>query len=210
MNALLNRLNLHPSERRLVAIVIIVVFAVVNFVFVVPHFGDWAKARQKLKEARDTLALYQKETDPVRLAEYQRKRDELEQQGSRVLPSEQSLELIRVIQTQAVQHGVTILDQRELNTTVNTNDFFEEKGRVISITGEEKSIVNFLTSLSTGNYIIRVRSMSLKPHTDMMHLQGNLTLVASYQKGVSEKKPDTAVQPKKVNPPARRETANKS
>jgi Tfp pilus assembly protein PilO len=179
-------------------------------VFIAPHFGDWGKARRQLKEARDTLALYKKETDPAQLAEYQRKRDELEQQGSRVLPSEQSLELIRVIQTQAVQHGVAILDQRELTTTVNTNDFFEEKGRVITITGEEKSIVNFLTSLSTGNYIIRVRSMSLRPHTDMMHLQGNLTLVASYQKGVSEKKPDTTVQPKKVNPPARREISNKS
>jgi Tfp pilus assembly protein PilO len=210
MNALLNRLNLHPSERRLVAIVILIVFVVVNLVFVVPHFGDWGKARQQLKEARDTLALYKKETDPARLAEYQRKREELEQQGSRVLPSEQSLELIRVIQTQAAQHGVAILDQRELATTVNTNDFFEEKGRVITITGDEKSIVNFLTSLSTGSYIIRVRSMSLRPQTDMMRLQGNLTLVASYQKGVLEKKPDTTAQPKKVNPPPRREISNKS
>ena len=45
--SLFDKLNLRPNERRLVIIVLIVVFIILNFIFVWPRFGDWGKIKAR-------------------------------------------------------------------------------------------------------------------------------------------------------------------
>ena len=47
MSSYLDRLNLRPFEKRLVVGVGVVLFIVVNAVFVVPHFSDLSQARER-------------------------------------------------------------------------------------------------------------------------------------------------------------------
>src|SRR5262249_5402146 len=46
----------------------------------------------------------------------------------------------------------------------------------------EKQLVDFLYRISSGDSIIRVRSMSLRPEANHYQLNASITLVASYQK----------------------------
>lgn len=192
MSAFLNRLNLRPQELRLVVIVFAIVFVVVNFWLVVPHFDDWGKAKKSLAKTKATLALYQKEIDPNRLGEYRKKLRELEGAGSTVATDERSFDLARIIQNQASSSGVTII--RDSPTTISggkTNEFFEERARVIEVSTGEKELVDFLVALGSTNSVIRVKSLNLKPDQTQMKLVGGITLVASYPK-VRPKKPSAA------------------
>jgi hypothetical protein len=45
------KMNLRPFERRLLVGVLVVLLLVVNFVFIWPHFGDWAKTQDRLNKA---------------------------------------------------------------------------------------------------------------------------------------------------------------
>ncbi len=209
MSSYFDRLNLRPQERRLVVGVAAVVFAVLNFWFLWPHFGDFQKARTELKTVNAKLADYERDTAAERIADLQRRLTELEGQGSSVLPSEQSLDLIRAIQSQAAQSGVTINSQSEVVTSSNTrtNEYFEEKSRLITVLTGEKELVDFLVSLGSTNSIIRVRSMTLRPDPSQTRLQGSITLVASYQKS----RPKPAPPPSGATaPPARPATPTAS
>jgi Tfp pilus assembly protein PilO len=198
MSGPLERLNLRPQERRLIVGVAVVFFVVLNLWFVSPHFHDWKNANASLEKANATLATFERETQPARIAEYQTRLKELEGQGSSVAPSEQSLDLIRSIQTQAAQSGVTINANTEVQTSgsTRTNEFFEEKARLINVVTGEKELVDFLVSLASTNSMIRVRSMNLRPDPSQMRLQGSITLVASYQKS-RQKKADAVAPVKK-------------
>ena len=61
MTSFLDKLNLRPNERRMVVIVALVVFVVLNIWFVWPHFGDWKLVQARVKKAEATLAAYQTE-----------------------------------------------------------------------------------------------------------------------------------------------------
>jgi hypothetical protein len=184
MNTFLNRLNLRPQERRLVVAVAAILFVVLNIWLVRPHFKDLDRVYQELKRARETLSLYQREADPKRIAEYQKRLKELESEGSSVLPEARGLDLFRTIQTQAQQHRVDIIGDSGVSTasSTKTNEFFEEKARTIQILTEEKNLVDFLVALGSTNSMIRVKSMNLRPDPSQMKLNGSITLVASYQK----------------------------
>jgi Tfp pilus assembly protein PilO len=198
MTGPLERLNLRPQERRLVVAVAVVFFVVLNLWFVRPHLHDWSQANADLEKAKATLATFERETKPAKIAENQTRLKELEGQGSAVAPSEQSLDLIRSIQTQAAQSGVAINANTEVQTSTSarTNAFFEEKARLINVVTGEKELVDFLVSLASTNSMIRVRSMNLRPDSSQMRLQGTITLVASYQRS-QPKKAATAAQAKK-------------
>ncbi len=184
MTGFLDKLNLRPGEKRLVVVVAFIVFVVLNLWFVIPHYGDHTKAQTELEKAQKTLAMFQKETENKTVGDLQKRLAELEGQGQSILPTEQSLDLIRTIQNQAAQSGVNITAQSEVSTTATgkTNAFFEEKSRMITVVTGEKELVNFLVSLGSTNSMIRVRTMTLKPDQSGTRLQGNITLVASYQR----------------------------
>ena len=202
MSGPLERLNLRPQERRLVVAVAVVFFVVLNLWFVRPHLHDWSQANTSLDKAQTTLATFERETQPAKIVEYQTRLKELEGQGSAVAPSEQSLDLIRSIQNQAAQNGVTINANTEVQTTgtTRTNEFFEEKARLINVVTGEKELVDFLVSLASTNSMIRVRSMNLRPDSSQMRLQGSITLVASYQRSRPQKADVASTAKRSVTP----------
>ena len=51
--------QLRPLERRLAVGVLVVLFIVLNWVFVWPHFSDWGNLSRRLDGARNKLKLYQ-------------------------------------------------------------------------------------------------------------------------------------------------------
>lgn len=183
MSSFLDRFNLNPQERRWVVGALAAVFVVVNLMFVWPHFKDLAQVREALQKSRATLESHQKEADQLLLLKARFAKLE---GASVVVPSaEQSLQLDRTIRSQARLSGVSITDARQ---SVNrpsgnkTNDFFEEQIVTLVINSGDKELVDFLVNLGSGDSVIRVRELTLKPDPTQMRLVGSLTLVASYQK----------------------------
>jgi len=182
MNQFINRLNLRPQEKRLVVFVLVVVFIVLNFWFVWPHFNDWSATKNELQKAREKLTQYQRETDAKRIEELNKRLRELEGEGSSVVPTEMSLDLARAIRLQAGQSGILIQNESDVAVGgVSTNEYFVERARNISVLCGENELINFLIALGSSNSMIRARSMNLQPGIQQTNLQGTITLVASYQ-----------------------------
>ena len=177
MKAYLARLS--SMERRFVVGVIVVLVLVFNVVFVWPRFKDWEEAQTRLFKARRTLATYQAEFSRTNLYTSEVKR--LESAGqSAVPPEDQVIEFLRTIQTQAAQSHVNIPNYGRASE--GTNQFFLEKSQTITIQADEAQLVDFLYNLGTGGSLIRARGLSVRPDAPRYQLNGNITLVASYQK----------------------------
>jgi hypothetical protein len=183
--SLFDKLNLRPNERRLVIIVLIVVFIILNFIFVWPRFGDWGKIKARRTIADGLIAQYDREIANTK--KYQLQMKDLETQGAAVASEEQAVKLSTTVQNQAALSGVQVnrydpVRQTSMSIGGKTNQFFEEQSGIINVIMEEKALVDFLYSLGTGGSLIRVRSMTLNPDPPRHKLQGNITLVASYAK----------------------------
>ena len=64
-----------------------------------------------------------------------------------------------------------------------TNDaFFVEQIQNIVILANDQQLVDFLYKLGSGASTIRVRDLELQPDAAKQNLNGNIRLVASYQK----------------------------
>lgn len=178
MNGYLSRLN--PAERRFVIVVGLAFFIVVNIFWIWPHFDDWGQLRSRLAKARsgyvDRAAMIQRE--PQLNAEIKK----LASEGGYVPPEDQALQFLRTIQVQAAQSGVGF--QGSSRAFTSTNLFFVEHGQTISTIATETSLVDFLYNLGSGNSLIRVREISIRPDPARQKLNANITLVASYQKSV--------------------------
>src|SRR5688572_10789224 len=163
----------------------IVVFIVLNFIFVWPHFGDWGKIQARRTIADNLIRQYQREIANTKV--YQAQLKDLEKQGATVQTEAQALTLSTEVQNQAALSGVQVnrydpVRQTAMSIGGKTNQFFEEQSGIINVTTEEKSLVDFLYNLGIGRSLIRVRSFTLNPDPPRHKLQGNVTLVASYQK----------------------------
>lgn len=192
MKSIFDKLNLRPQERRLVVIVGIIVFAVVNVWFVIPHFGDLGRTRNKRNYARQTLAKYKGELQ--KQSQYKRELDHLEKIGAYLPSEEQALELQREAYQQAQQSGVLIVRSDPSRATAQrTNSFFEEQTLVITINTGEKELVDFLYGLGKGQSLTRVSSMNLQRDPTQTKLSGSIILVKSFQK-----KPPRAAAPTTV------------
>jgi hypothetical protein len=178
-----DKLNLRPGERRLVVIVGIVVFIVLNFVFIFPNFGEYGKTMKKISDTQASLRRFKMEVG--RKPGYERDLAKLQSQGNVVAEEDQSLQLQRDIDSQAVLTGVTILQRTPSPraSSGRTNAFFDESSLVVNFNAGEKELVDFLYNLGKGNSLVRVRSMTLGPELpNRYRLQGSLTLVESFQK----------------------------
>jgi Tfp pilus assembly protein PilO len=182
MSGFVNRLNLRPQERRLLVIVATVVVFLLNYWFVWPHFQDLKRVRTEHEKALTTLADYKKEV--AKQADYRARLAKLEEQGSAVLPAEQSIQFLRAVQDQANRTGVTISRYgTPTRSTVNTNAFFEEQTMTIEMQSiGPKELVDFLYRLGVGNSMIRVRDLNVHPDASQSRLACGATLIASYQK----------------------------
>jgi Tfp pilus assembly protein PilO len=171
--------QLRPLERRLAVGVLVVVFLVLNYVFVWPHFSDFGKLQQRGNIARQKLKLYQ--TGIAQAANYATQVKNLESQGGFVAPEDQSFNFLRTIQSQAALSGVGIVNTSRQIT--HTNDaFFIEQVQNINVIADDQQLVDFLYKLGSGASMVRVRDLELQPDAARQHLNANIRLVASYQK----------------------------
>ena len=174
--------QLRPFERRVAIGVVVVVFLVLNYVFVWPHFSDWGNLSRRLDTARSKLKLYQ--TAVAQTDVCQKQVDSLQSQGEFVALENQGVNMLRTIQTQSAQSGVSIVNNSRQIT--RTNDaFFVEQVQNIAVLANDEQLVDFLFKLGSGASMIRVRDLELQPDNAKMHLNANIRLVASYQKNAT-------------------------
>src|SRR5687768_1167414 len=204
MTGILDKLNLSPQERRLVVVVAIVVFVVLNIWLIWPEFGSVAIWKQRRGEAEKRLKQFNDEIK--KQASYKQQLTELEILGGQIGTEEQALSLQRDVANQALLSGVQVNrydPQPRMTTGGRTNAFFEEQGLIITVITGEKELVDFLYNLGLRSSLIRVRSMTLSRDPTQMKLQGSMTLVASFAKKPS---PKAAPAPTTTNQPATRPT----
>lgn len=176
----LDKLNLRPGEKRIVVAIAVVVFVVLNFLFVFPYRNDLSQVQIDIGKAERTLQSYQAELG--RTNAWNAKLKEMQSTGSDVLSEE--LQLQRMVQSQALASGmqITRYDPRTRAVTGKTNQFFEDQNLSVDFVSDGKALVDFLASLATGNSMIRVREMNIRPDVSGTKLSGSLLFVASYQK----------------------------
>jgi Tfp pilus assembly protein PilO len=170
--------NLRPLERRLVVGVAVVLFIVLNWAFIWPHFSDWGNYHGRLEDANTKLKKY---SDAVaRIPDLQKQLDKYESEGQFVAPEDQSIDLMRTLQSEAAASGFGI--QNFSRSMMSTNQFFVEQAQNITVLAPEAQLVDFLYKLGSGNSMIRVRDLSLQPDMPRQRLSADIKLVASYQK----------------------------
>jgi hypothetical protein len=209
MTSFLDKMNLKPQERRWVVIVVLVVFGLLNFIFVFPNFGNLGRSEQGLSDVQKDLKKFQDEID--KQATYTRQLRELQEGGQFISTEEQGLRLSQEVNNQASLTGVSILSSTPgTRGSGKTNQFFDEQTLQIAINCDEPPLVEFLYNLAARESLTRVRSMTLGPDPKRERLQGNITLVKSFQRKPPAKSaaaaPPTNAAPKLV-PPATRPAA---
>lgn len=178
MSSYLDKLNLRPSEKRLVVIIGVVVFVVLNFWFVIPRFSDWSRLERRMVLARQKLTMFQTEADQIKT--YQAQVRNLESEASSMPREEQSAQFQRAIEMQSAESGVNLQTTSKL--TSQTNLFFLELTQIVGVQSAESQLVDFLYNLGAGNSLIRVRELTLRPDQPRQQLMASVKLVASYQK----------------------------
>jgi Tfp pilus assembly protein PilO len=185
-----DKLNLRPQERRLVVIVGMVIFVLLNFWFVFPYFGEWGKTNAAIQRNRATLARYQKEI--AMRPKYEAREKELETTGSEMLNNENELQ--RVVQTQAAAAGVQIGRSGPVQSFgAKTNQFFQEGGVSIEFSSGGKELVDFLVGIAAQNAMVRVKEMNVRPDPSQTRLSGTLVFAGNFQARSA-----TNAQPRKV------------
>ncbi len=197
MTGFLDKLNLRAAEKRLVVVVVVVVFVVLNLWFVIPRFGDWTRTKNRMAQAQRKLGGYQVEIGQMR--NYQTQVRAMESEGASVPAEEQAVQFSRAIQMQQAQSGVNIIGTSKQST--RTNQFFLELTQVVSVQSGEPQLVDFLYTLGSGNSLIRVRDLTVKPDVTRQQLSSNVKLVASYQKKQAVRPAAPATKPP-ASPPA--------
>jgi Tfp pilus assembly protein PilO len=190
MKSLFDKLNLRPQERRLVVIVLLVIFVLLNMWFVWPYFGDWSRIEGEIQRNRATLDKYQREIG--NRAKYEARQRELETTGSEMLASETDLQ--RIIEAQAAGANVQLGSRTPLRGQgVKTNQFFQEGGLSISFSAGGKEVVDFLVGIAAQNTMVRVRDMTLRPDPTQTKLAGTMIFIGNFQTRPSTNQPARSV-----------------
>lgn len=204
MTSVLDKLNLRPQERRLVVIVAVVVFVVLNVWLVFPNFGALAKTKKAIADTETLIGTY--ETEIKNEPAYKKQINELSTQGAIVASEEQGLRLSTEIISQATISGVNIQNSSPVlrqSSGGRTNAFYEEQSQTVTVNTGERELIDFLFSLGARETLIRVRNMNLGRDPSQMRLQGTLTLVKSFQRKSPPKASASAAVAAKTNPPAK-------
>jgi hypothetical protein len=184
-----DQLNLRPNERRIVIVVGVVVFIVLNAWFVWPHFNDANKALTTINRGRlDWTNHYEKIQRDTRAGGTRAQINSLMKEEGGDLEGGQSkdIQLVRKVQEKAPQYGVTVLQYNESQSTAfngKTNEFFEERSLRISVQTGESNLVNFLYDMGNDPAMIRVRELHMKPaDQNRYRLAGEVLLSANFLK----------------------------
>jgi hypothetical protein len=174
--------QLRPLERRLVVGVAVVLFIVLNWAFIWPHFsdlGNYQKRRDsaelKLKNYHAAIAL---------MPQSQKEVEKFNSEGVFVAPEDQSINFIQKIQSVSGACGVQL--QNTSRPITKTNDvFFIEQWQNINVLATEDQLVDFLYRLGNDPSMVRVRDLTMQPDPPRYHLTADIRLVASYQKNAA-------------------------
>jgi Tfp pilus assembly protein PilO len=201
------QLNLTPQERRIVVVIAVIVFFLLNWLLVWPHFSDLRKVRAELAATRDKIQAENKEiiknVEPntgyrAQLTKLQR------DQGGGI--GDQQIQLQHTVNEQAIKNGIGLDEIRPITTLhpEATNAFYEEQSVKIGFTCKESQLVNFLFSIGNDPAMIRVREINLRTaDANRYSLRGDATLTANYKKKtVAAAAPATAGAPAKTTPAA--------
>lgn len=192
-----NFARLSSFERRFVLAAIVIVAVVLNFWFVIPHFDDLTKIKNRFGTATKKQETFNKEI--AQTAFYEKSIKDLQGEGAAIPQEEQTVNFLQAIQNQAAQSGISILANNR--QPERTNQFFIEKAQALTTQSGEAQLVDFLYNLGVGKELIRVRALSIRPDPPRMGLSANITLIASYQKKVPKPAPAPAAAPA-TPPPA--------
>ncbi len=193
--------RLNSTERRFVIAVMIVIFFVINLLFVWPRFKDWDEMKGRLAKANKTLDDRKAVVDKSEAL--QPKLKEIEKQDAFVPPEDQENEFNRAITTEAAESGVNITVSTTIRQTATTNQFFSERAQAVTVVADEPQLVNFLYGLGAGSSMIRVRDLALSTDAPRFKLQANLKLVASFQKRAAVRTATTNAPAAKTVPAAK-------
>jgi Tfp pilus assembly protein PilO len=183
--------QLRPLERRMAVGVLVVLFLVLNWVFIWPHFSDWGNLRRRGDNARQKLKLWQ--TTIAQSANYEVLVKKFASHGEFVAPENQAIDFTRTIEAQRAASGVSI-NSYSPSRTIADDAFFVEQAQNISVVATDAQLVDFLYKLGSGASMVRVLDLELQPDSAKTHLNANIRLVASYQKTATANnlKPATA------------------
>ncbi len=191
MNNYLGQLGLTAHERRIVVGIFLVVFVVLNYLFVWPSFGQWGSLDKERLQMLDKISNYNKVIQQDYATNGWKKQIEIltQQEGASVMehPVDAQVQLQNTIRAQERKTGVYIESANP--GTVKTNEFFEEQSTSISLECQEPQLVSFLYHMGMDPAMIRVAMLNLKPaDNNRYRLKATLTLTANYAK-----KPPSAV-----------------
>ena len=218
-----DQMNLRPQERRILVVVGLIIFVVLNFLLVTPLFGQLGQSEFALDKSKRTLAKY--EAEIAKTPNLERIEKRLKEEGGTVLSEE--LQLQRIVNNQAIAAGVQVSrSDPVLRPQVGrTNQFFEDQGLRIDFTSGGKELVDFLVGMASANSMVHVHDMTLRPVAGGTRLGGNVVFVASYQKKnapatgavgsgaaprPATKTTNVVAGPPKTNPPAPKTNASKT
>ena len=170
--------TLRPSEKRLVVGVGLMLFVVLNFWFVFPHFSDKENLKIRITNAQKKLELYNATMQQAAHKQAEIKR--MEGDGYSVPAEDQAMHFQTTVQTMAAQAGIGF--QSVGRVTQRTNQFFLELSQPVTLTSREEALINFLYNLGSGASLIRVRDLGVRPDAPRLNLSASIKLVASYQK----------------------------
>lgn len=181
MNAFFDSLNLRPGERRLIVIVAVVTFVVLNAVFVWPHSEKWKASLAELDDAKSQLADYQ--ATASELDSTSRKLSTVESGGATLIDEAESEHLLRTIQSETTKHRVNVqrYDGQSVNALGTNNLFIERVLPIQYINTDDTNLVSLLVSVGSGNSLIRVRDLTIQADPSRTKFHGRITFVASYR-----------------------------
>jgi type II secretory pathway component PulM len=182
MKSAFDQLNLKPQERRFVVIGGIILFLLLNFWLVWPHYGDLGRVRRQILQANATLDKYREEF--ARTNEYVAQLQVLEKQGSRVLDRDADLVLLSTVQRLARESGILAPQVTPGRvSTAKPDEFFEQQQLTLGMgPTPPDAVVSFLVALTTNDLVIRVKELDLRPDQTVSKLQGTIRVVANLQK----------------------------
>ena len=139
-------------ERRFISVTLLVLFLALNWIFIWPLFSDWGKLDARRDKAQRTLKVFH---DTIaQTTTLKSKVDKLEGEGMEVPPEDQTVKFMMTIQSQAAASGVNILATTAQQP--RTNQFFVEKAQALTLTADERQLVDFLYKLGTGDSLVLV------------------------------------------------------
>ncbi len=180
-----DRLNLPPTERRMVLFGLVLLVVLLNYFLIWPYFGEWNKTEKLLKDETAKRSKFMAEISQRQ--KYEKQLAELKLKGvPGLLDADRVPMMQQTIYAQGGLSGVSITRVTvppPIRAVGTTNQFFDERLVTVDVNGAEAELVDFLYQLGSGESMMRVRDITnLRPDPSRTRLQATLTLVASFQK----------------------------